>query len=215
MTASTSRKRARKARTSARERIATVARDLFVAQGFAAVSVDEIARCAQVSKPTIYAHFGDKERLFLDILETACARLIAPLVSEDARGKPIAEVLHNHALHYARAVLDPEVIALHRLCVGEAKRFPMVSQHYFERGPRTANKALAAFLRERADAGEIHCPDCELAAWHYAALVIATERTRLLFHVDEKPDWAEIDQQTRAAVDLFLRGVLGHASWGA
>jgi TetR/AcrR family transcriptional regulator of autoinduction and epiphytic fitness len=192
---------------SSRERVAKVARDLFVAHGFAAVSIDEIARRARVSKPTIYAHFGDKERLFLHILETACARLIAPLVSEDARGRPIAEILRNHAHHYSRAVLAPEVVALHRLCVGEAQRFPTISRRYFEQGPEMAHKALAAFLQERADAGEIDCPDCDLAAWHYASLVIATARTRLLFRVDDTPQWQEIDRMVASAVELFLRGI--------
>ncbi len=192
---------------SSRDRVAKVARDLFVAHGFAAVSIDEIARRAHVSKPTIYAHFGDKERLFLHILETACARLIAPLVSEDARGRPIAEILRNHAHHYSRAVLAPEVVALHRLCVGEALRFPTISRRYFEQGPEMAHKALAAFLQERADAGEIDCPDCDLAAWHYASLVIATARTRLLFRVDDKPQWQEIDRMVASAVELFLRGI--------
>lgn len=192
---------------SPRERVAKVAKDLFVAHGFAGVSIDEIARRARVSKPTIYAHFGDKERLFLHILETACARLIAPLVSEDARGRPIAEVLRNHAHHYSRAVLAPEVVALHRLCVGEALRFPSISRRYFEQGPEMAHKALATFLQERADAGEIECPDCDLAAWHYASLVIATARTRLLFRVDDTPHWPEIDRMVASAVELFLRSI--------
>lgn len=193
--------------SSPRERVAKVARDLFITHGFAGVSIDEIARRARVSKPTIYAHFGDKERLFLHILETACAKLIAPLVSEDARGLPIADVLRHHAHHYSRAVLAPEVVALHRLCVGEALRFPSISRRYFEQGPEMAHKALAAFLQERADAGEINCPDCDLAAWHYASLVIATTRTRLLFRVDEVPQWQEIDRLVESAVELFLRGI--------
>jgi AcrR family transcriptional regulator len=192
---------------SPRERVAMVAKDLFVAHGFAGVSVDEIARRARVSKPTIYAHFGDKERLFLHILETACARLIEPLVSEDARGRPIAEVLRNHAHHYSRAVLAPEVVALHRLCVGEALRFPSVSRRYFEQGPAMAHRALEAFLQERADAGEIDCADCDLAAGQYASLVIAPTRTRLLFRVDDAPHWPEIDRMVTSAVELFLRGI--------
>jgi TetR/AcrR family transcriptional repressor of mexJK operon len=190
-----------------RERVARVARELFVAKGFEGVSIDEIARSAGVSKPTIYAHFGDKERLFLHILERACEKLIAPLVAEDSREKPIAEVLHAHARHYARAVLDPEVIALHRLFAAEAVRFPDLSRRYYEKGPETAHRALAAFLDERVAAGEIACADTDTAAWHYASLIIAAARTRLLFRVDEAPDWAVIDDQSAKAVAMFLAGV--------
>lgn len=45
------------------------ARTAFIAEGFAGVSIDEIARRAGVSKETIYRHFPDKQALFRGALE--------------------------------------------------------------------------------------------------------------------------------------------------
>lgn len=45
------------------------ARSAFIAQGFAGVSIDALARDAGVSKETIYRHFADKEALFRAALE--------------------------------------------------------------------------------------------------------------------------------------------------
>lgn len=55
--------RAQKKRET-RERIAEVARELFVAQGFDAVTVVDVARAAQVSEATVFNYFPTKDDLF-------------------------------------------------------------------------------------------------------------------------------------------------------
>ena len=54
----------KKART--RQRISDVATALFVARGFEAVTVAEVADAAEVSKMTVFNHFPRKEDLLLD-----------------------------------------------------------------------------------------------------------------------------------------------------
>ena len=49
-----------------RERISDVATELFLARGFDAVTLDEIAAAAMVSKMTVLNYFGRKEDLMLD-----------------------------------------------------------------------------------------------------------------------------------------------------
>src|SRR6185312_11998882 len=49
-----------------RQRISDVATELFHARGFDAVTVEEIAAAANVSKVTVFNYFPRKEDLFLD-----------------------------------------------------------------------------------------------------------------------------------------------------
>ena len=49
-----------------RQRISDVATELFFARGFEAVTIDEIAHAAQVSKMTVFNYFARKEELLLD-----------------------------------------------------------------------------------------------------------------------------------------------------
>lgn len=49
-----------------RQRISDVATELFFARGFDAVTVDEIATAAKVSKMTVFNYFARKEELILD-----------------------------------------------------------------------------------------------------------------------------------------------------
>ena len=48
---------------------------VFVAKGFHAASMDDIAEVAQVSKPVLYQHFPGKHELFIDLLETQLGQL--------------------------------------------------------------------------------------------------------------------------------------------
>ncbi len=62
-------KRSRMTRVQRREQLIGIGRKLFAAHGFDAVSVEEIASAAGVSKPVIYEHFGGKEGLYQVIVD--------------------------------------------------------------------------------------------------------------------------------------------------
>jgi AcrR family transcriptional regulator len=52
-----------------REQLLAVGRKLFAEKGFEAVSVEEIAAKANVSKPVVYEHFGGKEGLYAVLVD--------------------------------------------------------------------------------------------------------------------------------------------------
>lgn len=43
-------------------------RDVFIAKGFAAASLDELCAAAGLNRPSLYAAFGDKEQLYISML---------------------------------------------------------------------------------------------------------------------------------------------------
>jgi AcrR family transcriptional regulator len=55
------------------------AQQVFVAQGYHAAAMDEIAERAGVSKPVLYQHFPGKLDLYLALLDTQCAAMIERL----------------------------------------------------------------------------------------------------------------------------------------
>ena len=64
-----------------------LAEQLFLAEGFDAVSMDELAERSGVSKPVIYDHFGSKEGLFRAILERHAAALSAAVTEAVAAAR--------------------------------------------------------------------------------------------------------------------------------
>ncbi len=51
--------------------------EVFVAQGYHAAAMDDIAERAGVSKPVLYQHFPGKLELYLALLDAACDQVIA------------------------------------------------------------------------------------------------------------------------------------------
>ncbi len=73
-----------------REQLIRIGRSLFAAKGFEAVSVEEIASHAKVSKPIVYEHFGGKEGLYAVIVDREMQALTATLTAalEDQQMHP-------------------------------------------------------------------------------------------------------------------------------
>src|SRR4051812_46192364 len=101
------------------EAILEAAGQLFREQGYGAVSMDQIAREAGVSKATVYAHFESKDRLFATTIQHGCrayAEGIKPALTEieDVRGAmtQIARGIENF-------LLAPKTLGIYRVIIAE------------------------------------------------------------------------------------------------
>jgi AcrR family transcriptional regulator len=63
-------------RPARRRQLLGAAREVFVAQGYHAAAMDEIAEQAGVSKPVLYQHFPGKLDLYLALLDESVAELV-------------------------------------------------------------------------------------------------------------------------------------------
>jgi len=84
---------------SGRGRILREARLLFTAQGYAAVSMQQIADAAAVNKATLYHHFRDKEDLFLSVMVHEFHRLATGVGAVIAEGGSLRDQLRRVAEH--------------------------------------------------------------------------------------------------------------------
>jgi AcrR family transcriptional regulator len=64
-------------RSARRKQLLAAAQQIFVAQGYHAAAMDDIAERAGVSKPVLYQHFPGKLELYLALLDTHCDAIIA------------------------------------------------------------------------------------------------------------------------------------------
>src|SRR5579859_3846502 len=128
------------------QQILDAATALFMEQGYGATSMDAIARKAQVSKATLYAHFAGKEELFAAIIAGACARHASALTHPEGADRDIGDGLRRFARNFLATLLSPNAAAVYRIVIGEGPRFPELGRIFYESGPRLTLDRLAAFL---------------------------------------------------------------------
>lgn len=193
---------------SARKRraILDAATDAFVSLGFDATSMDDVARAASVSKPTIYNHFGDKESLFraailaaIEYTEANTHEMIAAL----PRTQDLRRDLQRFARQHLADLMEPSLIRMRRRIIAEAERFPDLASTWYDHGPATAVATLALVLAELAERGLLRVDDPTKAAEQFNWLVLIP-LNRAMFLARQFPDQDDLDRAADDAVQVFL-----------
>ena len=127
-----------------REAIIEAALDEFIARGFAATRLDDIAGRAGVAKGTIYLHFKDKESMFEELIRTALVPLIGRMTAPPPIGGSVRDAIEGFAQNFIREVATTRRGDLVRLIVSEGPRFPAIADFYYR---EVVSRGLAAHAR--------------------------------------------------------------------
>jgi TetR/AcrR family transcriptional repressor of mexJK operon len=200
----------RKITPAADEKAAAVlagARSVFLAHGFSAATTDMIQQAAGVSKATVYARYATKEALFKAVVEVECQHFLGIVQTTVIRSTKLHDVLTSLARAYLHLVLSPEILALFRVVVGEAPRFPALARQFYLVGPQGFNTIVERHLEEAAARGEVDFSSVglEMAAIHFVNLVRGEAQMQGLTHPGSIPSQAQCDQWAAAAVTTFVR----------
>jgi len=103
----TSSPRTRLPRAERERLVLDVAHARFAEHGFAAVTMDDLAAAAGVTKPLLYAYFGNKERLYLACMERAGEAMFATVGAAVAHATSPADALRR-GLHAFFAFVDED-----------------------------------------------------------------------------------------------------------
>jgi AcrR family transcriptional regulator len=115
-----------------RRQILDAALVVFLAEGYAAARMDDVAARAGVAKGTIYLHFTDKEELFRSLIQEEIGPVVAG--SEAMVGAfegPTRDLLKRLATGLQRQVLETHRADILRLVLSEAPRFPWLAEFYW------------------------------------------------------------------------------------
>ena len=192
-----------------RAAVLDAARTLFLRHGYAGTTMDDIAAAAGLTKRTLYNNYGDKEALFIEIVTHVLAyaeQFVRGLNEEFDVGitkTNLREKLHDLGGRLALGIVRPEVIALRRLLIGEARVFPTLGADYFDRAPGQVIDALAAGFASLARRRLLRVSDPHRAAAQFAYLVAGEPLDRAVL-VGSLPTKAQVTVCAQDGVETFL-----------
>jgi len=186
--------------------ILDAAGELFLAQGFAAVSMDAVARQAGVSKATVYAYFPGKDALFAAMVAERCDRMAADasaLAGHDDAPTPALRRLGKAMLG---CLVAPPTIAMHRVVLAEASRVPELAEAFYVAGPAAARARLAHWIAEEQRLGRLRADaDPMVAGEHLCALLRGDLWLHAGLGVPPPPDEEAMERAATAVANVFLR----------
>jgi AcrR family transcriptional regulator len=189
-----------------RQIIYEAARHEFAANGFAATSIETVARRAGVSTKTLYRLVPNKAALFEGMVSDRLDRFLSDFSLHVAEGVDIETGLSAALLAYAGLAFDPDVVALQRIILQETGQFPELAATFYSKGIARALAALANWLRAEVRRGLIELDNVEEAAGILLGMVASAPQRAAMFGGVPLPSPARIRAHVRTCVALFLRG---------
>lgn len=185
------------------KRILAAALNVFSKSGYPGASMDAVATAAGLSKPTLYQYFESKELLFATMMLQKRDDMLLPLRAAGT-GNMVAQ-LYRFAWAYADTVMQPELLSLARLTIGEVQRFPEIGRAYQAAGPDRVLQGVMGSLTAYREAGSLSFDDAELAAQDLWGLILSAPRTQALYQPDFEISRDCLARYVHNGLRVFLR----------
>ena len=181
------------------------ATEAFLAEGYAATTIEGIARSCGVAKRTIYARWSGKSALFRAVLERLMARWLST-AGDWSESDDLEAALDLAARRILAVALTPEAVALQRLLIAESARFPELPVMMMQAGAAEGTTRVAGLLEHAVANGILPPHDTIFAAEQFLHLAVAGPQRRAL-GLGQRLDEAQMQAWRKATVALFLSGV--------
>ena len=188
-----------------KEKILEGAMKEFLVQGYAGTSMDRVAKAAAVSKATVYSHFGDKEGLFVALVERLARKKYSEVFSQGnhslLQGEPEVVLRQFATKMVDLACEDTEDLTFIRLIVGESGRFPKLAETFVSNLVKPGIEVLSQYLASRP---ELEIEDREATARVILGSLVYFKIVQVMLH-GEKIVPMEGDRLINSLIHLLLR----------
>lgn len=185
-----------------RAAIIAAAASLFLERGYAETSLARIAEVAAVSTATLFKQFPTKAELFAAMVvqywQLSGADLQAPAIGDPAAG---LQVLGDR---YVELMSREEMVALFRIVIAAAPRFPDLAEAHFDLGKAPFFDSVKGYLADECAAGTLDCGDPELAATQFLGMISNFAFWPRLILVD----WHPTDEDLHRTVTEAVRTIV-------
>lgn len=195
----------RRSSVERREEILEVALSVLAERGYRGASMREIAECAQASKETLYAWFGNKRGLFGELVRWQAERVdavIKPNLERD--GDDPSRVLLGFAIELQRLLLGERSVVINRAAISEATSDPTFAQILTTQGRGSVVPKLVRYLEGQRERGRLQFEEAEAVIDTLIGLAIGDQQVKRLLGVLPMPEPEQIEARAERAVEQFL-----------
>jgi AcrR family transcriptional regulator len=186
------------------ELILASARELFLDQGFANTSLQQIAARAGVTKRTLYVKVGDKEALFGAVVADMLRDWRESVVVAGGTGT-LRSRLEQIGHQLLSVLLAPDMVRLHRVLSAEIYRFPALIQLMMQQSEDGPIPQLARLLMAERGASGVPSRHDMVAARLLHEMISSTPLRMAVFGRGPSIQITR-EEWVQEAVDMFLRG---------
>jgi AcrR family transcriptional regulator len=190
-------------RNDRRQRIVLAASQMFAERAYVEVQMDELARVAEVAKPTIYRYFSSKEDLFLEALDGTMSGLVAEVNRVADENAPAAMVLPQ--MIGAALKSFAQCTAAIRALDGSDAALGERGRAMLRRRGQQIREEFARVLQRGVAADEFRTVDPDLASRAILGAV------RMTATADDAP---HDEQAARSLTDLLMYGIAPQGNRG-
>jgi AcrR family transcriptional regulator len=184
-----------------RAAIVDAALNEFIARGFTATRLDDVAKRAGVAKGTIYLHFKDKESMFEELVRTAIVPLVNRIAAPPSLAGTVREAIEGFADTFIREVASTRRGDIIRLILAEGPRFPTIADFYYREVISRGLAGMRALLELAIARGEIR--QTQLA--RYPQIVVAPAIVAVIWKsLFERHSPLDANEMLRVHLDLIF-----------
>lgn len=182
------------------------ARREFADKGYAATSIEAVAREAGVSTKTLYRLIPNKAALFEGTVKDRLERFLSDVNLHASDHTNIDDALFAALMAVVDLALTEEVVSLQRMVLQETGKSTDVAGVFYQNGIKQTAVAVTNWLGVQQQRGLIAVPDVEEAAGMLIGMAIAEPQRAAIFGNVPLPPRPKIDARIRRCVTLFLDG---------
>ncbi|MEQ9587351.1 MAG: TetR/AcrR family transcriptional regulator [Parvibaculaceae bacterium] len=194
-----------------REQILNAAITAFNEQGFAAVTMDLIAKTAATSKRTIYQLYADKNDILKDLLYYTGDKTVEAFGGIEIPAGPTGEALLATARRMFEICMGEELICMTRLLTSEAKEYSDHARVVIHRSNSEIVRVVKRYISKKIEIGEFIDEDPEILAELFVYPIIAMIERQYHAQIKDPANVEEIDHWLTACVRFYIRGCAAHS----
>jgi len=191
-----------------RRQIVDAAITLFLKDGFAGVSMENVADLAGVSKATIYTRFKSKEELFDEVVTESCGGAPEPKLSGPPEEISLEEALMAVGQTGLARVMKPRTIAVLRIALGASAQFPHVPKILWNAGPALGQKFIHQMLEiHKQRTGKLKGKDLEALSTQFINRIFGPYLFAVLLGVQPIPKKTDMERDLKQTVRNFMTDI--------